>query len=220
MKITLLHRAAFLPQARTTPMGLTQRNGRVASSSYYAVLGVSPGASAAEIRAAYRKLAMKWHPDRCAGVRIEEANERFQQIHDAYEVLSDERKRAAYDAGFLNPLDLADVDGAAEDAEGFFDFVQEMLRLMANVKREECSMDSLRRMLSEIANGFTVSSTETTQPPVATASTARSGLRVCEHNSSSRSTKRNGYIQANLPSKRRMSEAGSPFGMVGRGMYF
>jgi len=63
-----------------------------ARSSYYAVLGVHPGASAAEIRAAYHRLAMRWHPDKIASgraaadpARAEEAKTRFQQIHEAYQ---------------------------------------------------------------------------------------------------------------------------------------
>uniref|UniRef100_A0A8R7PRZ8 J domain-containing protein n=1 Tax=Triticum urartu TaxID=4572 RepID=A0A8R7PRZ8_TRIUA len=59
-------------------------------SSYYAVLGVHPGASSAEIRAAYHRLAMRWHPDKIANGRVdpaiaEEAKGRFQKIHEAYQ---------------------------------------------------------------------------------------------------------------------------------------
>ena len=61
---------------------------------YYDTLGVKPDASAAEIKAAYRKLARKFHPDvsKEAG-----AEERFKTINEAYEVLQDKGKRAAYD---------------------------------------------------------------------------------------------------------------------------
>jgi DnaJ-class molecular chaperone len=62
---------------------------------YYQVLGVSRSASAEEIRAAYRKLAMKYHPDRNPGDKP--AEEKFKEANEAYQVLSDPQKRARYD---------------------------------------------------------------------------------------------------------------------------
>ena len=62
---------------------------------YYEVLGVEKGASAEEIKKAYRKNAMKYHPDRNPGDK--EAEEKFKELGEAYEVLSDEDKRARYD---------------------------------------------------------------------------------------------------------------------------
>lgn len=62
---------------------------------YYEVLGVSKTASADEIKKAYRKLAMKYHPDRNPDDKA--AEEKFKEANEAYEVLSDEDKRAAYD---------------------------------------------------------------------------------------------------------------------------
>lgn len=62
---------------------------------YYEVLEVSKNASAEEIKKSYRKLALKYHPDRNQGDK--EAEEKFKQINEAYEILSDENKRAAYD---------------------------------------------------------------------------------------------------------------------------
>lgn len=64
---------------------------------YYQVLGVDRGADAKKIKAAYRKLARKWHPDLHSGKKKEEAEEKFKQINEAYEVLSDADKRAKYD---------------------------------------------------------------------------------------------------------------------------
>ena len=62
---------------------------------YYEVLGVEKGASAEEIKKAYRRSAMKYHPDRNPGDK--EAEEKFKELGEAYEVLSDDDKRSRYD---------------------------------------------------------------------------------------------------------------------------
>ncbi len=62
---------------------------------YYELLEVSKTASGEEIKKAYRKMAMKYHPDRNPGDK--EAEAKFKEINEAYEVLKDEQKRAAYD---------------------------------------------------------------------------------------------------------------------------
>ncbi|ERN04357.1 hypothetical protein AMTRI_Chr13g117760 [Amborella trichopoda] len=114
--------------------------------SYYSTLGVSKNASLFEIRSAFKKLAMKWHPDKWARDPrlVEEAKKRFQQIQEAYEVLSDHNKRTLYDAGLYSPEEETD--------QGFCDFVQEMVGLMANVRAEERSytIDDLQNMFAEM----------------------------------------------------------------------
>lgn len=67
----------------------------MAKRDYYEVLGVSKGASDDEIKKAYRKLAMKYHPDR--NPDNQEAEDKFKEAAEAYEILSNEEKRAAYD---------------------------------------------------------------------------------------------------------------------------
>ena len=65
------------------------------TADYYEVLGVTKTASGEEIKKAYRKLAMQYHPDRNPDNK--EAEAKFKDINEAYEVLKDEQKRAAYD---------------------------------------------------------------------------------------------------------------------------
>jgi molecular chaperone DnaJ len=67
----------------------------VTKADYYEILGVSRDASEQELKAAYRKLAMKYHPDRNPGNK--EAEEKFKECSEAYQVLTDPQKRAAYD---------------------------------------------------------------------------------------------------------------------------
>ncbi len=66
------------------------------AEDYYQILGVEKGAGAEEIKKAYRKLALKYHPDRNPGNR--EAEERFKKISEAYAVLNDPNKRNEYDS--------------------------------------------------------------------------------------------------------------------------
>ncbi|XP_044489638.1 dnaJ homolog subfamily B member 8-like isoform X3 [Mangifera indica] len=98
--------------------------------AYYKVLGVTVDSSVEEIKQAYRELAMKWHPDKWTKnpSLLGEAKSKFQQIQEAYSVLSDERKRTLYDVGLYDP--------AEEEEEGFSDFVQEMVSLMAQTRKE------------------------------------------------------------------------------------
>jgi molecular chaperone DnaJ len=67
----------------------------MAKRDYYAVLGLEKGASDEEIKKAYRRLAVKFHPDKNPGDKVAEEN--FKELGEAYEVLNDPQKRAAYD---------------------------------------------------------------------------------------------------------------------------
>jgi molecular chaperone DnaJ len=69
----------------------------MAKRDYYEVLGINKNASEAEIKKAYRRLAMKYHPDRNTGGNSEELEKSFKEAKQAYEILSEEQKRAAYD---------------------------------------------------------------------------------------------------------------------------
>lgn len=82
---------------------------------YYELLGVSRGADDSEIKKAYRKMAMKYHPDRNPDDNA--AEEKFKEIQKAYAVLSDQQKRSAYDQ-----FGHAGVDGTRGGAGGFGGF--------------------------------------------------------------------------------------------------
>ena len=69
----------------------------MAKRDYYDVLGVAKNASEDDIKKAYRKLAMKYHPDRNQGDEAKKAEEKFKEVKEAYEILSEPQKRAAYD---------------------------------------------------------------------------------------------------------------------------
>ncbi|CAA7402205.1 unnamed protein product [Spirodela intermedia] len=137
---------------------MEERGVRESLGDYYTVLGIRRDSSSADVRSAYRRLALKWHPDRWAGREGREtsargeAKRRFQKILEAYQVLSDERKRLLYDAGLFNPEN--DDDGCGQE-EGFAGFVQEMVDLMSNVRRQKIySLEELQQMLFDMAGGF------------------------------------------------------------------
>ena len=91
---------------------------------YYEVLGVEKGASAEEIKKAYRKNAMKYHPDRNPGDKT--AEEKFKELGEAYEVLSDDEKRSRYDqyghAGVDPNFGAGGFNGGGFGGFGGFDF--------------------------------------------------------------------------------------------------
>ena len=93
----------------------------MAKRDFYAVLGVNRDAAEDEIKKAYRRLAMKHHPDRNTGDK--DSEEKFKECKEAYEVLTDARKRAAYDQFGHAGVDQAAAFGAgARGAEGFGGF--------------------------------------------------------------------------------------------------
>lgn len=91
----------------------------MAKRDYYAVLGVSKSATGDEIKKAYRRLAMKHHPDR--NTDDADAESRFKEAKQAYEVLSDADKRSAYDQFGHEGLQARQGGGRGFSAEGFGD---------------------------------------------------------------------------------------------------
>lgn len=87
------------------------------ANDFYEILGVDKKASETEIKAAYRKLALKWHPDKHKG--DQEAEKKFKEINQAYEILSDPKKRQQYDT-----FGAAGAQGGYGGGQGFngFDF--------------------------------------------------------------------------------------------------
>ena len=93
----------------------------MAKRDYYEVLGVDKSSGKDEIKKAYRKLAIKYHPDKNAGNT--EAEEKFKEATEAYEVLSDERKKQAYDQfGFAGVDGINSPGGGHDYSSVFHDF--------------------------------------------------------------------------------------------------
>ncbi|MET3445675.1 curved DNA-binding protein CbpA [Ralstonia sp. 1138] len=95
-----------LPPAAATPHMTT----------IYATLGVQPDATLDEIKRAYRRAAMKWHPDRNPG-REAEAYAAFQEIREAYAILSDAEQRRVYDEVFAQEMQRWQAEREAHEAQ-------------------------------------------------------------------------------------------------------
>ncbi|XP_052158856.1 uncharacterized protein LOC127776501 [Oryza glaberrima] len=126
-----------------------------ADADLYAVLGLSRECTDADLRLAYRKLAMIWHPDRCSvaggsasAAGVDEAKKRFQEIQGAYSVLSDSNKRFLYDVGVYDGNDGDDDDDEA-DLSGMGDFLGEMAQMMSQATPAE-SFEELQQLFVDM----------------------------------------------------------------------
>jgi DnaJ-class molecular chaperone len=119
---------------------------------YYEVLGVEKGASAEEIKKAYRKSAMKYHPDRNPGDK--EAEEKFKEIGEAYEVLSDDQKRSRYDQFGFAGVDPTYGGGAGAgvkiDPVAFLIIKDGVTRMMPVAVSPKTTMDRIVDMAPEL----------------------------------------------------------------------
>jgi molecular chaperone DnaJ len=132
-------------------------------ADFYERLGVARGASDDDIKKAYRKLAMTYHPDRNNGSK--EAEERFKEITEAYDVLRDAQKRAAYDrygeaglrggAGGFHHVDLSEALGIfMRDFGGFGGFEQMFSgQAAASTRAGNDVKITVPLTLAEVANG-------------------------------------------------------------------
>jgi len=100
----------------------------MAKRDYYEVLGVARGASEADLKSAFRKLAMKFHPDRNPGNK--DCEHHFKEVNEAYDVLKDAQKRAAYDrfghAAFEHGMGGAGAGFGADFASSFADIFEDL----------------------------------------------------------------------------------------------
>lgn len=92
----------------------------MANKDYYEVLGLQKGASDDEIKKAFRKLALKYHPDRNQGSK--ESEEKFKEINEAYQILSDPEKKAQYDQFGTTDFNGGGFEGGGFDFSGFGGF--------------------------------------------------------------------------------------------------
>src|SRR5579875_1903148 len=91
----------------------------MAKQDYYATLGVARDASGDDLKKAYRKLAMQFHPDRNPGDK--QAEIRFKEVSEAYDILKDDQKRSAYDR-YGHAAFEQGGSGAGPGGFGGFDF--------------------------------------------------------------------------------------------------
>ena len=91
---------------------------------YYEVLGIDKSASADDIKKAYRKKAKEFHPDLHPGDK--ECEQKFKEVNEAYEVLSDADKRAKYDQYGFAAFDPSSFQSSAEGFGGFADILNDL----------------------------------------------------------------------------------------------
>jgi molecular chaperone DnaJ len=115
---------------------------------YYEILGAAKSASADELKKAYRKLAMQYHPDKNPGDK--KAEEKFKELSHAYDILSDEQKRAAYDRfghqAFTQGAGRGGFSGAEgfDFGSGFSDIFEDLFGMGGSARRSEAKTGPAR----------------------------------------------------------------------------
>uniref|UniRef100_A0A0R3S7A2 Chaperone protein dnaJ 1, mitochondrial n=1 Tax=Elaeophora elaphi TaxID=1147741 RepID=A0A0R3S7A2_9BILA len=123
---------------------------------YYEILGLKKGASAKDIKKAYYKLAKQYHPD---VNKSKDANARFQEVSEAYEVLSDDQKRAQYDQFGADPFQQRQTAGAASYDSGGWQYQstidpEELFRKMFGGRSPFSNFTSSFGDFADSADGF------------------------------------------------------------------
>ena len=111
----------------------------MSKTDYYTILGVSRDASAANIKKAYKKLAMKHHPDRNKGDKVSE--DKFKELSEAYEVLSNSDKRQTYDQFGHDGINsrFGQSGGYSYSSGSFNDIFGDVFRTANFMKHVQCS---------------------------------------------------------------------------------
>ena len=144
----------------------------MAKQDFYEILGVAKSADAEELKRAYRKLAMQWHPDRNPGDKS--AEHKFKDINEAYDVLKDDQKRAAYDrfghAAFEAGLGAAGARAGnpfgdfSSFGDVFEDIFGQMMGGMARGKRQNRGQDLRYNLTITLEEAFRGRSAEIKVP--------------------------------------------------------
>ncbi|XP_071716953.1 uncharacterized protein [Rutidosis leptorrhynchoides] len=157
------------------------------SSNFYEILGLKKECNEAELKNAYKKLALRWHPDRCSASGnlkyVEEAKNKFQAVQEAYSVLSDANKRFMYDVGIH--------DNDNDDADGMADFLTEMATMMRQNKpneNAETSFEELKDLFEEMFQSDIESTKSFTTCPSLFSSCSESSTSINKRVSSEMST--------------------------------
>lgn len=124
---------------------------KMSSPTYYEILGVENDASDKDIKAAYRKLALKLHPDKCPPNKKEEYETEFKKVSVAYEILSNSKKRQEYDLQLQGGTIFQDILGGNRGHhpfESFFQFFQgtkDVLTIHVKLTLEEVVMGVVKQ---------------------------------------------------------------------------
>lgn len=157
-------------------------------TKYYDLLGVNKNSSDDEIKKQYRKLAMKYHPDRNKNNK-EEAESKFKEISNAYNVLSDKKKRQIYDqfgeeglqgsgGQNFNPFSMFEEMFSDNSSHGFPFNVHNMSNMRNNQNRKQKEVKKIKVTLEDLYNGKTMSLKVTRS---ILNSTKRKNISVCSN---------------------------------------